>query len=75
MFGVAVGFGGPGDDQERRCGHGQGDVRIPGVVAADLVLVEATSFFAVWNDSSTAHLAPAVLTRVRSRVPRGPKHT
>jgi hypothetical protein len=33
--------GGGGDGQERVCPHGQGDVAVPGVVAADLVVVEA----------------------------------
>src|SRR4051794_11336561 len=34
-------FGGAGDREERGGGHGQGDVGVPGVVAADLVLAQA----------------------------------
>jgi len=39
--GSPCGFGGAGGDQERGGEHGQRDVGVPGVVAADLVLVQA----------------------------------
>jgi hypothetical protein len=38
------GLDGAGHDQERGGGHGQSDVRVPGVVTADLVLVQADLF-------------------------------
>jgi hypothetical protein len=34
------GLGGADGGQERGSGHGQGDVGVPGVVAADLILVQ-----------------------------------
>ena len=63
-----------GDGQVGVGEQGQGDVAVPGVVAADLVLVEPTWFFAVWKHSSIAHRLPATRLRSSSVVPGGLAH-
>jgi hypothetical protein len=45
--GPFCGFGGAGGGQERGGEHGQGDVPAPGVVAADLLLVEPVRILAL----------------------------
>src|SRR5205085_1268783 len=40
FYRIPAGFQRPGDGQERQRCHGQGDVRVPGVVATVLVVVQ-----------------------------------
>lgn len=54
------------------CGHGQGHVVVPAVVAADLTVVQAALAFAVWKHSSTAHRLPAMRISLPSVVSAGP---
>jgi hypothetical protein len=61
---------GADDGQERGGGHGQGDLGVPGVVAADLVLVEADLVLRRLEALLDRPPRAAVATRVRSRVPR-----
>jgi hypothetical protein len=69
MLGV---FGGAGGREVGRGQHRQGDVGVPGSIVADLVLVQAGSFFAVWKHSSIAHRAPATPTSSGTGVAAGP---
>jgi hypothetical protein len=58
-----------GGRQERQGEHWHGGVPVPGVLAADLVMVQAVSFLAAWKHSSIAHLAPGTTTSPDSGVP------
>ena len=61
FFGAnAFGVGGDGEE----CGgeHGQGDVAVPGVVFADLVVVQTGFVFVNWKVSSIPQREPATRT-------------
>ena len=48
---------------------------IPGVIAADLVVVQADLVLGGWKHSSTAQRIPAMRTSSASDVRAGPKQT
>jgi hypothetical protein len=55
-------FGVRGDGEERGGEHGQGDVSVPGVVAADLVVVKPSFVLGELERFSTAQRDPATRT-------------